>query len=121
MRLYLDTSILGALTDRGDERRLGLTRGLLQRLSEETDVGVISNVVQEELERAPANLRQSILEGIRGLELELVAEDLESRRLFAVYEQARIVPARYRSDLATWRSPRSPAWMRWYRGTSNIW
>src|SRR5439155_20938339 len=83
--------------------------------------GVISNVVQEELERAPANLRQSILEGIRGLELELVAGDLESRRLFAVYEHARIVPARYRSDLATWRSPRSPAWMRWYRGTSNIW
>jgi predicted nucleic acid-binding protein len=36
---------------------------------------------------------------IRGLELELVAEDLESRRLFAVYEQARIVPARYRNDL----------------------
>jgi hypothetical protein len=60
---------------------------------------VISNVVREELERAPANLRQSILEGIRGLELELVAEDLESRRLFAVYEQARIVPARYRNDL----------------------
>jgi hypothetical protein len=61
--------------------------------------GVISNVVQEELERAPANLRQSILEGIRGLELELFVEDLESRRLFAVYEQARVVPARYRNDL----------------------
>jgi predicted nucleic acid-binding protein len=60
---------------------------------------VISNVVREELERAPANLRQSILEGIRGLELELFVEDLESRRLFAVYEQARIVPARYRNDL----------------------
>jgi hypothetical protein len=36
---------------------------------------------------------------VRGLELELVAEDLESRRLFAVYEEARIVPARYRNDL----------------------
>jgi hypothetical protein len=46
VRLSLDTSILGALTDLGDERRLGLTRGLLQRFSEGTDVGVISNVVQ---------------------------------------------------------------------------
>jgi predicted nucleic acid-binding protein len=99
VRLSLDTSILGALTDLGDERRLALTRGLLQRLSEGRYVGVISNVVQEELERAPANLRQSILEGIRGLELELFVEDLESRRLFAVYEQARVVPARYRNDL----------------------
>jgi hypothetical protein len=81
---------------------------------------VISNVVQGELERAPANLRQSILEGIGGLELELVAEDLESRRLFAAYEGARIVPPRYRNDLRHVASPRSPAWMRWYRGTSNI-
>jgi hypothetical protein len=109
VRLSLDTSILGALTDLGDERRLGLTRGLLQRFSEGTDVGVISNVVQGELERAPANLRQRILEGVRGLEFDLVAEDLESRRLFSPMKMRESFRLAIATTCATWRSPRSPA------------
>jgi hypothetical protein len=82
---------------------------------------VISNVVREELERAPANLRPSILEGIRGLELDW------SRRISRAegFSQSMNRRGSFRlaieTTCATWRSPRSPAQMRWYRGTSNIW
>jgi hypothetical protein len=43
--------------------------------------GVISNVVQEELERAPADLRQAILREVREIEFELAVEDAECRTL----------------------------------------
>jgi hypothetical protein len=60
---------------------------------------VISNVVQEELERGPADLRWAILQEVGRIEFELATEDLESRALFGEYLAARIVTARYQSDL----------------------
>ena len=99
MRLYFDTSVLGGLTDREDERRLAITRGLLQAVADGVHNGVISNIVQEELQRAPADLRQAILHEIHTVEFELVVEDEESRALFAEYAAMRIVPMRYRNDL----------------------
>ncbi len=43
MRLYLDTSVLGVLTDREDPRRMALTRRLLRGVAEGVHEGVISN------------------------------------------------------------------------------
>jgi predicted nucleic acid-binding protein len=99
MRLYLDTSVLGALTDREDERRVAVTRRLLRGISGAVHEGVISNVVQEELEAAPEHLRSAILREIRRVEFELAVEDAESRILFAEYVGTRVVPMRFRNDL----------------------
>jgi len=99
VRLYLDTSVLGALTDREDQRRVALTRGLLQSIAQGDHEGVISNVVQEELEQAPTAIRRAILDEIGVIEFELVVENVESRGLFAEYLETRVVPARYRNDL----------------------
>lgn len=88
MRLYLDTSVLGALTDHEDPRRLALTRQLLRSVAEGIHDGVISNIVQEELEGE-----------IQDIEFELVVEDEECRTLFSEYLVMRIVPARSRNDL----------------------
>lgn len=99
MRFYFDTSVLGAVTDQEDPRRIEATRRVLQAVADGLHDGVISNVVQEELEQAPADIRRAILQDINRIEFELVAEDLESRNLFEEYEAARIVPARYRNDL----------------------
>ena len=99
MRLYLDTSVLGALTDPEDERRLAVTRGLFRAVAAGVHQAVISNVVQEELERAPANLRQAILREIHRVEFELAVEDTESRTLFGEYVAMRVVPVRFRNDL----------------------
>ena len=99
MRLYLDTSVLGALLDREDARRVGLTRALLESISARSHVGVISNVVQEELMQAPEEVRMAIRAEIRDVEFELVLEDAESRALFSAYEATQVVPSRYRNDL----------------------
>ncbi len=79
MRFYFDTSVLGAVTDREDPRRIEVTRKVLQSVADGFHEGVISNVVQEELEQAPADLRRVILQEINRIEFELVGEDLESR------------------------------------------
>ena len=99
MRLYFDTSVLGALVDRDDERRLMITRGLFDIVVQGGHEAVISNVVQEELAQAPAGLHRRIVDQLGQVEFELVAEDRESTALFAEYLAVRIVPARYRNDL----------------------
>jgi hypothetical protein len=99
LRLYLDTSVLGALTDREDQRRLMVTHRVFRMVAEGTHEAVISNVVQEELDRAPADLRRAILEEVRQIEFELVGEDTDSRRLFGEYIATGVVPRRYRNDL----------------------
>jgi hypothetical protein len=99
VRLYFDTSVLGALTDHEDRRRVTLTRQLLQSIAGGEHEEIVSNIVQEELERAPADVRQTIVSDIRTVEFELAVEDAESRALFAEYLAERIVPARFRNDL----------------------
>ncbi|MBI4610961.1 MAG: PIN domain protein [Candidatus Rokubacteria bacterium] len=78
---------------------MALTRRLLRTTAQGIHDGVISNVVQEELEQAPADLRQAILREVRDVEFELVVEDAECRALFAEYVATRVVPVRYRNDL----------------------
>jgi hypothetical protein len=59
VRLYFDTSVLGALTDPGGERPTVVTRRLLRAVLDGVPDAVISNIVQEELERAPARRPRS--------------------------------------------------------------
>jgi predicted nucleic acid-binding protein len=118
VRLYFDTSVLGALTDRDDERRLTATGELLRAVRAGVHEGVISNVVQEELERAPVARR--ILDEIRDIEFELATESVDSARLVSEYLVAKVVPPRYRDDLRHIASPPLPEWMRSFRGTSGI-
>jgi hypothetical protein len=99
MRLYFDTSVLGALTDPGAERPTLVTRQLIRAVLGGVHEAVISNVVQEELERAPAEVQHIIRSEVTEIEFELVIESVESVRLFEEYLAARIVPTRYRNDL----------------------
>ncbi len=99
MRLYFDTSVLGALTDREERRRLALTRALLQDVAAGIHVGILSNIVREELAEAPTTVRQAILDELRAIGFEAAAEDAESRELFREYANMRIVPVRYQDDL----------------------
>ena len=78
---------------------MAITRRLLWAVAARDHEGVISNVVQEELELAPADLREAILHEVRAIEFELAMEDAASRALFAAYQALRIVPARFRNDL----------------------
>lgn len=99
MRLYLDTSVLGALADSGEPQRVEITRRFLGSLAEGTNVGVISNAVQEELALAPGNVREIIASILSGVELEIAVDDSASRELFDAYSRAAILVPRYRVDL----------------------
>ena len=99
MRLYLDTSVLGAVLDHDDPRRVTISRNLLGSIGARIHAGVISNVVQQELEQAPDAVREGILTSIRDIEFELVIESGESRSLFSAYETLAVIPPRYRNDL----------------------
>lgn len=99
MKLYLDTSVLGAVLDQEDARRVAASNAVLQSIAARDHIGVISNVVQEELEQAPDHVRRAILDALADIEFELVPESEESRNLFSSYEALEVVPARYRNDL----------------------
>jgi hypothetical protein len=62
-------------------------------------VGIVSNVVNEELEQASSDVLEFIREGLRRVELRVLLEDEESRALYSEYVSARIVPVRYQNDL----------------------
>ena len=61
--------------------------------------GVISNVVQEELAKAPTEVQGIILSELQPVSLELVLEDEDSRSLFVEYQNLGVVPERFRNDL----------------------
>jgi hypothetical protein len=104
VRLYLETSTLGALADREDPERPALTRQLLRGVVDGVHEGVISNVVQEELGRAPAEVRKVLLTAMQQTQLELVVEDEESRSIQAMGEA--VLPARAYPS-ACWPHPSS--------------
>lgn len=85
LRLHFDTSVLGALTDPGAERPTVVARQLLRAVLGGVHTAVISNIVQEELGRAPAEIRRAILHEVREIEFELMTEGVESVRLFEKY------------------------------------
>ncbi len=98
LKLYLDTSVLGALTDPGSEGRLVATRRVLEGLAKGLWEGYISPLVLEEVERAPKTARETIAEELRKGFLTLLEESAESVRLSQIYVSAGAFPADYEDD-----------------------
>ena len=99
MRLYLDTSVFGALFDREIPRRVEITRLLLDSIIKGKNTGMISNVVLEEIQRAPGDLKEKILEKIRKVPLEIISEDETSADLLEIYEKGSFIRQTARLDL----------------------
>ena len=99
MRLYLDTSVFGALFDREIPRRVEITRLLLDSIIKGKNTGMISNVVLEEIQRAPGDLKEKILEKIRKVPLEIISEDETSADLLEIYEKGSFIRRTARLDL----------------------
>jgi predicted nucleic acid-binding protein len=98
LKLYLDTSILGALADPGPEDRLGVTRRFLADLSAGHWEGYVSTLVLEEVERAPRAARETISRELRKGYLLVLEESPESLRLAQLYVSADAIPERYQDD-----------------------
>ena len=98
LRLYLDTSVLGALADPGPEERLVATRGVLAGLAKGLWEGYISTLVLEEVERAPKTAREKITNELRKGFLTVLGESDESVRLAEKYVSAGTFPSDYEDD-----------------------
>ena len=97
-RLYLDTSILGALADPGPRDRVVATRRLLDGLARGRSTGYIFTVVLEEVERAPKAARDKIAGELRKGYLMVLEESVETVRLADQYIVAGAVPVDYTDD-----------------------
>ncbi len=98
LRLYLDTSVLGALTDPGPEDRLVATRRVLDGLSRGLWDGYVSTVVLEEVERAPRSVREKVGRELRKGYLMVLEESDESVRLSRRYISGGAIPSEYEND-----------------------
>lgn len=98
LKIYLDTSVLGALTDPGPEERLVATRGVLEGLAKGLWEGYISTLVLEEVERAPKTAREKIASELRKGFVTVLEDSAESVRLSQIYVSAGAFPPDYEDD-----------------------
>lgn len=98
LKLYLDTSVLGAVCDPGPEERLLATRRILDGLKAGSWDGYISALVLEEVSRAHESVRQRIAQEIQNSPLMVLEESPESVALALVYIEAGAIPADYEDD-----------------------
>ena len=99
MRLYLDTSVFGALLDREMPQRVEITRDLLGLIIDGSHTGIISNIVLEEIERAPEEIRERLLAEISHVPFQIILEDEASANLFKIYEKEGFIRKGARLDL----------------------
>jgi len=98
LKIYLDTSVLGAVCDALPKERLAATREFLDRLAAGRFEGYISTVVLEEVERAPDAVRQTIASELQGKPLGVLEESPESLALARLYVSEAAIPAAYEDD-----------------------
>jgi predicted nucleic acid-binding protein len=99
MRLYLDTSIIGALFDLEMPQRIEITRALLHSIIEGKHTGIISNIVLEEIERSPEEFKEKTIIEMRKIPLEIISEDDASADLLEIYEKEGFIRRGARLDL----------------------
>jgi predicted nucleic acid-binding protein len=121
VRFYFDTSVLGAVTDREDPRRIEATRKVLRAVEDGLHDGVISNVVQEELEEAPTEVQRTILRELNRIEFELVTEDWRAGTYSKIMKRLAFCRDVIEMIYVTWLSRRWRGSMLWYHGIFVIW
>ncbi|MBU0679138.1 MAG: PIN domain protein [Verrucomicrobia bacterium] len=94
LRLYLDTSVIGGCFD--DEFKVASLK-LMDELRGGGSVGVISDIVLQELVEAPPDV-SALVTGSGDIRWEFVEEDYEAEELAQRYLDAGVVSPRFRND-----------------------
>ncbi len=95
-RVYLDTSIFGALTDSGPEIRIQGSEMILRKIKLNMLEGIISNLILEEISRAPFRIRKLIEPKLNGLTL--IEESSDSLELAEEYLTRGALPQKSLTD-----------------------
>ena len=98
MRLYLDTSVFGAMFDVEPPSWKEKTKMFFRRAERRLDALYISDVVLDEISRAPEHLRPSLEQVVRQVRPIVLAESPETLALAEAYVTSRVVPAKFRDD-----------------------
>ena len=99
MKLYLDTSVVGAVLDKELPHRVYITKMLLDSIKDGKYTGIISNVVLEEIERSPSEIRDRLLIEMRDVPFQIISEDDASADLVQTYEKEEFIRKGARLDL----------------------
>jgi len=99
LKVYLDTSVLGAVFDTEDPLRVSVTKLLLSVLKTRQEyMPFISNVVIEEIEEAPLTIRKDLKHMVDAFSLEVLYETEACVTLVEEYMKKKIIPRKYRDD-----------------------
>lgn len=98
LKLYLDTSVLGAVCDPGPEDRLAATRRILDGLAAGLWDGYVSALVLEEVSRAHDSVRRKIATVLDKSRVMVLDESEESVALAQAYIAAGAIPSDYEDD-----------------------
>ena len=98
LKLYLDTSVLGAICDPGPEERVAATHRVLEGLTKGLWDGYVSTLVLEEVERAQKDIREKIIREIQKSRLTVLEETQESLALARAYVAAGAIPVDSEDD-----------------------
>lgn len=120
MRLYLDTSVIGAMFDEEMPERIKITRALLESIVEGKHSGVISNIVLEEIDRCPEELKRKLVAEVQVLPVLVISEGENSAGLLEIYER-RVLFAKGQGWICdTLQLLQSTVWMQWFLGIFEI-
>jgi predicted nucleic acid-binding protein len=98
LRLYLDTSVLGALTDREPVEWVAATRLFMEDLCNGRWLAVLSTLVLEEIAEAPEHIRATLTETVNSASFEVVEFTPEADALANAYMAEGLFPAKYIDD-----------------------
>ena len=98
LRLYLDTSVLGALSDPGPLERIQATRQFFDGLAQGLWEGFVSPLVLEEVSRAPDRVKELIARELQRCSPSVLEESQESLTLARAYVEAGAIPVQYEDD-----------------------
>jgi predicted nucleic acid-binding protein len=99
MRLYLDTSVMGAMSDEEMPERIRITRALLDSIVEGKHTGIISNIVLEEIDRCHEELKKKLVGEIQAVPVLVISENEYSADLLETYEKEGFIRKGARLDL----------------------
>lgn len=99
IKIYIDTSVLGALFDTEDKKRIETTSRFLENIRNEKVEGYISNITLEEIEKAPIEIKTELKKMVKEINVVVIYETLECVELVVAYLEEKIVPEKYRDDM----------------------